>query len=134
MKPFINDDFILSNKTAGRLYHKYAENQPIIDFHCHLSPAMIADDRQFNNLTEAWLEGDHYKWRAMRSNGVNENYCTGSASAEEKFEKWAETVPATIGNPLYHWTHLELARYFNITGLLSPSSASKSASTSISGA
>ncbi len=124
MKPFISDDFILSNKTAGRLYHKYAENQPIIDFHCHLSPAMIAGNRQFNNLTEAWLEGDHYKWRAMRSNGVNEKYCTGSASAEEKFEKWAETVPATIGNPLYHWTHLELARYFNITELLSPSSAS----------
>ena len=123
MKPFIHDNFLLGTKTAERLFHKYSENKPIIDFHCHLSPAMIADDRQFANLTQAWLEGDHYKWRAMRTNGVNEKFCTGDASDKEKFKKWAETVPATAGNPLYHWTHLELARYFNITELLSASSA-----------
>jgi glucuronate isomerase len=123
MKPFIHENFLLGNKTAEKLHHKYSENQPIIDFHCHLSPAMIAGDNQFVNLTRAWLEGDHYKWRAMRTNGVNEEYCTGKASDIEKFEKWAETVPATAGNPLYHWTHLELARYFNITELLSPSTA-----------
>lgn len=123
MKPFINDNFLLGSKTAEKLYHKYAENQPIIDFHCHLSPAMIAEDRHFSNLSQAWLEGDHYKWRAMRSNGINEKYCTGNATASEKFKKWAETVPATAGNPLYHWTHLELARYFNIFELLSPSTA-----------
>ncbi len=123
MKPFIHENFLLGNKTAIELYHKYSENQPIIDFHCHLSPAMIYEDRQFKNLTEAWLEGDHYKWRAMRTNGINEKYCTGNASSIEKFMKWAETVPATVGNPLYHWTHLELARYFNITDLISPSTA-----------
>jgi len=123
MKPFINKNFLLSNNTAEKLYHNFAENQPIIDFHCHLSPAMIAEDRQFNNLTEAWLEGDHYKWRAMRTNGISETYCTGNASDSEKFNKWAETVPATVGNPLYHWTHLELARYFNIFELLSPKTA-----------
>jgi glucuronate isomerase len=120
MKPFIYEDFLLGNKTAVKLYHQYSENQPIIDFHCHLSPSMIYDDRQFLNLTQAWLEGDHYKWRAMRTNGVNEKYCTGKAPDTEKFGKWAETVPFTVGNPLYHWTHLELARYFNITDLLSP--------------
>jgi len=124
MKRFINENFILNNKIAEKLYHNYSENKPIIDFHCHLSPAMIADDRQFNNLTQAWLEGDHYKWRALRTNGINEMYCTGNASDSEKFKKWAETVPATVGNPLYHWTHLELARYFNIFELLSPSTAS----------
>jgi glucuronate isomerase len=124
MKPFINEDFLLGNKTAIRLFHQYSENQPIIDFHCHLSPSMIADDRQFNNLTQAWLEGDHYKWRAMRTNGVYEKYCTGKVADDEKFIKWAETVPFTVGNPLYHWTHLELARYFKITDLLSPSTAS----------
>jgi glucuronate isomerase len=123
MKPYINEDFLLGNETAEKLYYKYSEYQPIIDFHCHLSPAMIAEDHQFNNLTQAWLAGDHYKWRAMRTNGINELYCTGNASDPEKFNKWAETVPATVGNPLYHWTHLELARYFNISELLSPSSA-----------
>ncbi|MEI6049262.1 MAG: glucuronate isomerase [Bacteroidota bacterium] len=123
MKTFINENFLLGNKTAERLYHKYSENQPIVDFHCHLSPAMIAEDRQFNNLTRAWLDGDHYKWRAMRTNGINEKYCTGGASDTEKFKAWAETVPSTLGNPLYHWTHLELARYFNIYELLSPSTA-----------
>jgi len=125
MKPFIHDDFLLGNKTAVKLYHQYAENQPIIDFHCHLSPSMIADDLQFTNLTQAWLAGDHYKWRAMRTNGINEKYCTGKASDAEKFEKWAETVPFTVGNPLYHWTHLELARYFKIADLLSPKTSTK---------
>jgi glucuronate isomerase len=123
MKPFIHENFLLGNKTAEKLYHNYSENLPIIDFHCHLSPAMIAEDHRFSNLTQAWLEGDHYKWRAMRTNGINEKYCTGKASDIEKFKKWAETVPVTAGNPLYHWTHLELARYFNITELLSPSTA-----------
>jgi glucuronate isomerase len=123
MKSFIHDDFLLAGKTAERLFHKFAEKQPIIDFHCHLSPAMIAGDRNFENLTRAWLEGDHYKWRAMRINGISEKYCTGDASDREKFGKWAETVPATIGNPLYHWTHLELARYFGIFELLSPATA-----------
>jgi len=123
MKPFIHEDFVLTNKTAIRLYHRYAGNQPVIDFHCHLSPAMIADDRQFENLTQAWLEGDHYKWRAMRTNGISEAYCTGKATDHDKFMKWAETVPYTAGNPLYHWTHLELARYFEIHELLSPATA-----------
>src|SRR5664280_880547 len=123
MKPFIPENFLLGNKTAEKLYHNYSENQPIIDFHCHLSPEMIEQDHQFANLTRAWLEGDHYKWRAMRSNGINEKFCTGNASDIEKFKKWAETVPATAGNPLYHWTHLELLRYFNISELLSPSTA-----------
>jgi len=123
MKPFIHEDFILTNKTAVKLYHKYAANQPVIDFHCHLSPAMIADDRQFGNLTQAWLEGDHYKWRAMRTNGISEEYCTGKAPDRDKFMKWAETVPYTAGNPLFHWTHLELARYFGIFKILSPSTS-----------
>jgi glucuronate isomerase len=123
MKPFINEDFLLENKTARRLYHEFSEHHPIIDFHCHLSPSMIAEDRQFENLGQAWLEGDHYKWRAMRTNGIDEKYCTGNATPKEKFDKWAETVPATIGNPLYHWTHLELARYFGIYDLLSPATS-----------
>jgi glucuronate isomerase len=123
MKAFINENFLLNNKTSQKLYHEYAEHQPIVDFHCHLSPAMIANDLRFENLGTAWLEGDHYKWRAMRINGINEKYCTGTASYFEKFNKWAETVPYTIGNPLYHWTHLELARYFNIFDHLSPSTA-----------
>jgi glucuronate isomerase len=125
MKNFINEDFLLECKSARRLYHEFSENKPIIDFHCHLSPAMIAEDRQFNDISQAWLEGDHYKWRAMRTNGVDEKYCTGKATPIEKFEKWAETVPATVGNPLYHWTHLELARYFGIYELLSPKTARK---------
>ncbi len=123
MKPFIHENFLLCNKTAEKIYHKYSENLPIIDFHCHLMPSMIAEDRQFSNLTQAWLEGDHYKWRAMRTNGIKETYCTGNAPDIEKFKKWAETVPSTLGNPLYHWTHLELARYFNINQLLSPSTS-----------
>lgn len=123
MNGFINDDFLLGNNCARRLYHEFSGHLPIIDFHCHLSPAMISGDRQFEDLGQAWLEGDHYKWRAMRSNGISERFCTGDAPAREKFMKWAETVPATIGNPLFHWTHLELARYFGIFELLSPSTA-----------
>lgn len=123
-RPFIHADFLLQTDTAQHLYHDFAENLPIIDFHCHLSAQMIADDRQYDNLGEIWLEGDHYKWRAMRANGINEKYCAGTgASYEEKFMKWAETVPYTIGNPLYHWTHLELHHYFGIDTLLSAATA-----------
>jgi glucuronate isomerase len=104
----MHEDFLLQNETARRLYHDHAAKMPIYDYHCHLPPAQIAQNRQFENLTQIWLAGDHYKWRAMRTNGVDERYCTGSASDWEKFEKWAQTVPACIRNPLYHWTHLEL--------------------------
>ncbi|MEM8894250.1 MAG: glucuronate isomerase [Bacteroidota bacterium] len=114
MKPFLDKDFLLTNETARRLFHDYADGLPIIDYHCHLSPKDIVEDRHFANLTEAWLEGDHYKWRAMRTNGVDERYCTGSATPDEKFREWAATVPYTMRNPLYHWTHLELQRYFDI--------------------
>ena len=123
MKKFLDDDFLLETKTAQHLYHDYAKDLPIIDYHCHLPPQDIADDRRFDNITQAWLEGDHYKWRAMRTNGVNEKYITGNASDEEKFQQWAETVPYTLRNPLYHWTHLELRRYFGIDQLLNGTSA-----------
>jgi len=122
-KHFINDNFVLNNKTAEKIYHNYSKGLPIIDFHCHLSPEAIATDHQFDNIGEIWLGGDHYKWRAMRIHGVKEEFCSGSASDKEKFIKWAETVPHTAGNPLYHWTHLELARYFGINDLLSPDTA-----------
>jgi glucuronate isomerase len=122
---FINDDFLLSTKTARKLYHKYAEPEPIFDYHCHIPPRDIAENRQFKNLFEIWLEGDHYKWRAMRSNGVAEKFCTGVATPEEKFNAWAATVPQTLRNPLYHWTHLELKRYFGLSELLSPKTAAK---------
>ncbi|MEO3404827.1 glucuronate isomerase [Mucilaginibacter sp. CAU 1740] len=125
MKNFLDQDFLLNTPTAQRLYHEYAAHQPIIDYHCHLPPDQIADDINFENITRIWLYGDHYKWRAMRANGVNETYITGSKTDEEKFIKWAETVPYTLRNPLYHWTHLELQRYFGITELLSPASAQK---------
>jgi len=125
MKAFLDDDFLLNGKTAQCLYHDYAANMPIIDYHCHLPPDEIAADINFNNLTHAWLYGDHYKWRAMRANGVNEHYITGKASDEDKFLKWAETVPYTLRNPLYHWTHLELRRYFGVDKLLSPDTAKK---------
>jgi glucuronate isomerase len=115
---FIHDDFLLENKAARRLYHTYAARQPIIDYHCHLPPRDVAEDRRFANLFEIWLEGDHYKWRAMRANGVPERYCTGNAEPYEKFQAWAKTVPACLRNPLYHWTHLELKRYFGIDDLL----------------
>lgn len=123
MKPFLSDDFLLQTETARTLYHQHAAPQPIIDYHCHLPPDQIAQNRQFDNITQIWLYGDHYKWRAMRANGVNERFITGEASDWEKFEKWAETVPYTVRNPLYHWTHLELRRYFGITELLNKDSA-----------
>ena len=122
---FIKDDFLLTTKKAVKLYQKYAEAEPIFDYHCHIPPKDIAENRQFNNLFEIWLEGDHYKWRAMRSNGVAEKFVTGSATPEEKFKAWATTVPHTLRNPLYHWTHLELKRYFGITDLLNEKTAAK---------
>ncbi len=121
--PFITDDFLLHGKTARALYRKYAAPQPILDYHCHLSPKDIAEDRRFRNLFEIWLEGDHYKWRAMRANGVAERYCTGDADPYDKFLAWAATVPACLRNPLYHWTHLELQRHFGIDDLLDESTA-----------
>lgn len=119
MVSFIHEDFMLQNKTASKLYHQFAKEMPIYDYHCHLSPKDIAENRKFKNITELWLEGDHYKWRAMRANGIDEKYITGDASDEEKFKAWAETVPNTVGNPLYHWTHLELKNYFGVDELLS---------------
>src|SRR3981189_1019062 len=115
---FINEDFLLHTATARRIYRQFAAPEPIFDYHCHLSPRDIAENRQFNNLFEIWLEGDHYKWRAMRANGVDERYCTGNADPYEKFLAWARTVPETLRNPLYHWTHLELKRHFGIEELL----------------
>lgn len=120
---FIHDDFMLGNETGRRLFHDYAEKMPIIDYHCHLDPKIIAEDHQFRNITELFLGGDHYKWRAMRSNGVDERYITGDAPDREKFQKWAETMPYLLGNPLYHWTHLELKRYFDIDEVLCPDTA-----------
>jgi glucuronate isomerase len=125
MKKFLDEDFLLSNKTARRLYHDYAKSMPIIDYHCHLSPQLIAADHQFRNLTEVWLAGDHYKWRAMRTNGIAEDYCTGNKPDAEKFENWAATVPYTLRNPLYHWTHMELQRYFGVEEILNVKSAAK---------
>ena len=122
-QPFIHDDFMLTNDFARELYHQSAEDMPIIDYHCHLVPKMIADNHQFKDLTEVWLGGDHYKWRAMRGNGIPEDFITGPRGSYEKFEKWAETVPYTMRNPLYHWTHLELARVFGIYDTLSPKTA-----------
>ena len=122
-KPFIHDDFMLTNDYARALYHESAEKMPIIDYHCHLDPKMIAENYQFRDLTEVWLGGDHYKWRALRGNGVPEEFITGNRGSYEKFEKWAETVPYTMRNPLYQWTHLELARAFGIYDTLSPKTA-----------
>jgi glucuronate isomerase len=123
MKKFLDENFILKTKTAQRLYHDHAKDMPLIDYHCHLPPQQIADDIQFENLTQCWLSGDHYKWRAMRTNGVSEEYCTGKKDDWEKFQRWAETVPYTLRNPLYHWTHLELQRYFGIDEVLNPGTA-----------
>lgn len=120
---FIHDDFLLHSEQARRLYHGYASQEPILDYHCHLSPSDVANNRRFNNLFEIWLEGDHYKWRAMRTNGVAERYCTGDAEPFDKFMAWARSVPQTLRNPLYHWTHLELKRYFGIDDLLDERSA-----------
>ncbi|MDR2233814.1 MAG: glucuronate isomerase [Tannerella sp.] len=123
MKSFLDSDFLLYTDTARTLYHKHAEKMPIIDYHCHLDPKQIARNYQFADLTEIWLGGDHYKWRAMRANGVSEEYITGNKSSYEKFEKWAETLPYTMRNPLYHWTHLELSRIFGIHEILKMSNA-----------
>lgn len=122
-RAFCGEDFLLENEFSRYLYEQHASVMPIIDFHNHLSPQDIAEDRRFNNLTEIWLEGDHYKWRAMRTNGVSEEYCTGNADPLEKFVKWAETVPYTMRNPLYHWTHLELKNYFGVDKLLDGTTA-----------
>ncbi|GAB6123567.1 glucuronate isomerase [Dysgonomonas termitidis] len=124
MKQFLDDNFVLQNETAEYLYHQHAKHLPIIDYHCHLDPKLVAEDYQFDNLGEIWLGGDHYKWRAMRTNGVDERYCTGKDTSDwEKFEKWAETVPYTMRNPLYHWTHLELKTGFGVTKILKPETA-----------
>jgi glucuronate isomerase len=123
MKKFLDENFLLQTPTAQRLYHEYAKGLPIIDYHCHLPQDQIATNLNFNNLTHIWLYGDHYKWRAMRTNGINESYITGNKTDFEKFEQWAATVPYTLRNPLYHWTHLELQRYFDVYDLLSPATA-----------
>ena len=126
MKQFLDDNFVLQNETAEYLYHQHAKHLPIIDYHCHLDPKLVAEDYQFDNLGEIWLGGDHYKWRAMRTNGVDERYCTGKDTTDwEKFEKWAETVPYTMRNPLYHWTHLELKTGFGVTKILKPETANE---------
>ena len=124
-KTFITDNFLLQNKYAEELYHTYSKEQPIIDYHCHLSPKEIAEDKKYDNITQLWIYGDHYKWRAMRALGVNERLITGDASDKEKFLAWAKSVPQTLRNPLYHWTHLELKRYFGIDELLNEESAER---------
>lgn len=123
MKQFMDEDFLLSTETAKRLYHKYAKSMPIIDYHCHLNPQEIYENRKYENITQLWLGGDHYKWRLMRANGVEERYITGDAPDKEKFQKWAETLERAIGNPLYHWSHLELKRYFGYEGYLTGNTA-----------
>ena len=125
MKEFMNEDFFLQNETARTLFHDYAADMPIFDYHCHLQPQEIAEDRSWSNLAEIWLGGDHYKWRAMRSNGIDEEYVTGSVSWKDKFKMWAQTMPHTMRNPLYHWSHLELQRCFGIDKVLSPATATE---------
>lgn len=123
MKKFLDENFLLSTKTAQKLYHEYAEVMPVLDYHCHINPQEIYEDRKFENITQIWLGADHYKWRQMRSNGVEERYITGDATDREKFQKWAETLEMAIGNPLYHWSHLELKKYFGYTGYLNAKTA-----------
>ena len=123
MKNFMDKDFLLSNEISKKLYHEYSSTMPIIDYHCHINPQEIAEDKKFENITQVWLGGDHYKWRQMRSNGVEEKYITGDATDREKFQKWAETLEKAIGNPLYHWSHLELQRYFGYNGALNGETA-----------
>ena len=123
MKPFMDKDFLLGTEAARELFHGCAEKMPILDYHCHINPREIAEDRRFDNISQVWLGGDHYKWRQMRSCGVDERYITGDASDREKFQKWAETLEKLIGNPLYHWSHLELQRFFGWNGYLTPDNA-----------
>ena len=123
MSHFIHDNFLLETDSARLLYHSFAKSQPILDYHCHLDPGDVAANRRFNNLYEIWLEGDHYKWRAMRACGVDEVLCTGNADPYDKFMAWAQSVPQLLRNPLYHWTHLELKRYFDIDLLLNENTA-----------
>ena len=123
MKKFLDEDFLLDTETAKKLYHEFAEIMPILDYHCHINPQEIYEDRKFDNITQVWLGGDHYKWRQMRSNGVEERYITGDATDREKFQKWAETLEMAIGNPLYHWSHLELKRFFRYEGYLNGGNA-----------
>ena len=122
-KIFITDNFLLNSDLAVTLYHNCAKKMPIIDYHNHLSPKLIAENQPVKNITEAWLNGDHYKWRGMRANGIDENFITGDSSLEDRFDKWAETVPYTLRNPLFHWNQLELKRYFNIDEILQPNNA-----------
>ena len=123
MKAFMDKDFLLSSETAKKLYHEYAATMPVLDYHCHINPQEIYEDRKFENITQVWLGGDHYKWRQMRSNGVEEKYITGDATDREKFQKWSETLEMAIGNPLYHWSHLELKTYFGYEGILNGDTA-----------
>jgi glucuronate isomerase len=123
MKKFMDENFLLSTETAQKLYHEYAAAMPVLDYHCHISPQEIAEDKQFENIAQIWLGGDHYKWRQMRSNGIAEEYIIGNAPDREKFQKWAETLEKAIGNPLYHWSHLELQRYFGYDGVLNGETA-----------
>ncbi|TAH67118.1 MAG: glucuronate isomerase [Anaerolineaceae bacterium] len=123
MKPFLDQNFLLSNETAMKLYHDYASRMPIVDYHCHINPREIAEDKKYDNITQVWLGGDHYKWRLMRAAGIDEYYITGDAPDYEKFVKWAEVLSKGIGNPLYHWSHLELQRYFDYHGILNKSTA-----------
>ena len=124
MQPFMDKDFMLNTDTAKQLYHDFAEDMPIVDYHCHINPQEIYEDRKFDNITQVWLGGDHYKWRQIRSNGVDEKYITGNDSTDrEKFQAWAETMPKLIGNPLYHWSHLELRKYFGFQGYLNGDTA-----------
>ncbi|MCR4909508.1 MAG: glucuronate isomerase, partial [Lachnospiraceae bacterium] len=125
MKQFMDEDFLLDNPTAKKLYNKFADMRtiPVLDYHCHINPKEIFEDRKYDNITQVWLGGDHYKWRQMRTNGVDEKYITGDATDREKFFKWAETLPKLIGNPLYHWSHLELRYYFGFKGNLNPDTA-----------
>lgn len=125
MKAFMDENFLLNTECARKLYHNFAENMPVLDYHCHINPQEIAENRQFGNITEVWLGGDHYKWRQMRANGVDEYYITGDAPDREKFQKWAETLEKLIGNPLYHWSHLELKRYFGYEGCLNGETAGR---------
>ncbi|HRI82612.1 MAG TPA: glucuronate isomerase, partial [Opitutaceae bacterium] len=125
MKPFIHDDFLLHTDAARDLYHNFAKAEPIYDYHCHLPHRQILENKPFADLAEIWLGSDHYKWRAMRANGVDERFCTGNASPREKFDAWCATVPHTLRNPLYHWSHLELTRYFGIPYIINPASADK---------